>query len=314
MPFYLTSRELFGESQLPIVATRIADRPLVQSDPHRHEFYEILFITEGTLLDQIGTEDLTLNAGDLLMMKPFVQHLLVKREAKTNAKAYCCSFLPQAVDSRIMGIEDVALTSSTDKYFFRPFLSLAREEVSAVVIKIPQKFISTLEQIFIDLIKTSSTHSESSAARAKYQFLHLLATISDCHQEDEADGDKESSTVTVAASRHRKDLLKALDYIHSHISEVISLQDAAEMSDMSVSYFSVLIKQYTGMSFIHYLTSLRMDHACSLLRDTSQSIMDISRQVGFNDYSNFSKRFKSIVGLSPRDYRKQNQIHTTEKA
>jgi len=307
MSFYLTCRELFGDSKLPIAATSLANRPLVQSDPHRHQFYEILFIAGGTLLNQIETEDLSLTAGDLIVMKPFVQHLLKKRDAKNDVRAYCCSFLPQVVDSRILGIEDVALTDSADKYFFQPFLSLASEEVPAVMVKIPKQFIPTIEQSFVDLIKASSIDSEAYAARAKWHFLRLLATISDYHRHEEDRGGVGPTTITVAASRHRKDLLKALDYIHSHISETISLEDAAAMSDMSVSYFSVLIKQYTGMSFIHYLTSLRMDHACSLLRDTSQSIMDVSRQVGFNDYSNFSKRFKSVVGQSPRDYRKNNQ-------
>ncbi len=308
MPFYLTCRELFGDAKHPIAAASIADRPLVQSDPHRHEFYEILFIAGGALLNQVGTEDLNLTAGDLLIMKPFVQHLLKNREAKPNIRAYCCSFLPKVVDSRILGIEDVALTGSADKYFFRPFLALAREDVPAVLIKIPKQFIPTIEQIFIDLIKTSASHSEANTARAKCQFLSLLATISDYHREEKERGKEGSTAVAVAASRHRKDLIKALDYIHNHISETISLEDAAAISDMSVSYFSVLIKQYTGMSFIHYLTGLRMDHACSLLRGTSQSIMDISRQVGFSDYSNFSKRFKSVVGQGPRDYRKNNHV------
>lgn len=308
MSFYLTCRELFGQSKLPIAATRISDRPLVQSDLHRHEFYEILFLAGGSLLDQVGTEDLTLTAGDLVIMKPFVQHLLKNREANPDVRAYCCSFMPQVVDSRIHGIEDVVNIDSADKYFFKPFLALANEDVPAVMFKVPKQFIPTVEQTFMDLIQTSSVDSDANAARAKCQFLLLLATISDYHRQVEERGEQGSSTVTVAASRHRKDLVKALDYIHSHISEQISLEDAAEMSDMSVSYFSVMIKQYTGMSFIHYLTSLRMDHACTLLRGTSMSIMDISHQVGFKDYSNFSKRFKSVVGQSPRDFRKKHQV------
>ncbi len=311
MPFYLTCRELFGDSKLPIAATSFTNRPLIQSSPHRHQFYEILFVADGTLLNQIEAQDLTMKPGHLLVMKPLVQHVLKKKTPKADVRAYCCSFLPQVVDSRILGIEDVATTDSPDKYFFRPFLPLAREDVPAVLLRIPKESIPKIEQLFIDLIETSTHRSEANAARTRCYFLSLLAQISDCSRPDEEYGDGGATSMAVAASRHRKDLLKTLDYIHSHISETITLEEAAAMSHMSVSYFSVLIKQYTGMSFIHYLTSLRMDHACSLLRSTSMSIMEVSQQVGFNDYSNFSKRFKSIVGMSPRDYRRQHQAEDT---
>lgn len=307
MSFLITSRELFDESKFPIAATRIADRPLVQTDFHRHEFFEILFVARGTLRNKLATEEMSLEPGDLLITKPYVQHLLENWSVKPDATAYSCSFLPQAVDSNILGIEDVEVSNSPNRYFFESFLSLADDDVSAMHITIPARLIQTIEDIFIRLVNASIHQSNASSARAKCDFLALLATLSDCYEENHETTEESPKAIKIAASRHRNGLRKALAYVHSHISEPITLEEAAEMSGVSVSYFSALIKQYTGVSFINYLTSLRMDHACSLLRGSSESIMDICFQVGYNDYSNFSKRFKKVTGLTPRDFRKKSQ-------
>lgn len=145
-------------------------------------------------------------------------------------------------------------------------------------------------------------------------FLTLLATLSDIQGDGESVIEAQPvPAIRIAASRHRAGLRKTLAYIHGHISDQITLEEAAEMSGVSVSYFSVLIKQYTGVSFVNYLTSLRMDQACSMLSGSAHSIMDICYQVGFNDYSNFSKRFKKITGMTPRDYRRKAQGEVTNE-
>ena len=113
--------------------------------------------------------------------------------------------------------------------------------------------------------------------------------------------------VQISTSRYHQGLRKALNYLHDHFAETITLQDMAEMSGVSVSYFSMLIKHATGLSFINYLIGLRMDQACSLLRGSSENITDIAYQVGFNDYSHFSRKFKEVTGLTPRAYRQQKE-------
>jgi len=48
---------------------------------------------------------------------------------------------------------------------------------------------------------------------------------------------------------------------------------------------------------------VRMEEACRLLRQTGRSITDVAGQVGYNEIAYFSRRFRSEVGLSPRQYR-----------
>ena len=79
----------------------------------------------------------------------------------------------------------------------------------------------------------------------------------------------------------------------------------AVMCGTSVTYFCNLFKRETGMTFIKYLSDLRLQNACELLRRTGQTVTEICYQVGFNDYSNFSRRFKKYTGVSAAHYRRQ---------
>ena len=111
----------------------------------------------------------------------------------------------------------------------------------------------------------------------------------------------------VAKSRYHKGLRIALNHMHDHFAEPITLQEMAALSGVSVSYFSMLMKASAGASFLTYLTGLRIDQACALLRDSSDNITDICYRVGFNDYSHFSRKFKAITGRTPREYRRASQ-------
>ena len=62
-----------------------------------------------------------------------------------------------------------------------------------------------------------------------------------------------------------------------------------------------------GVNFSKYLVQVRIENAEKLLINSDQSIYDISLEVGFNDYSYFSKAFKDAYGLSPKDYRKNKK-------
>lgn len=305
MSFLIRSKELFQDAVFPITATRLENRPLPQADLHRHEFFEMIFVADGTLHNRLATEETSLNAGDLLIFKPFVQHQLEAWSTQAPPHAYSCSFLPPIIDSNILGIEEIELSKSPNRYFFTSFLALADDETPAVITAFPAKQIEEIESYFVQLVDLAGKDDTGSAAKSKCVFLSLLLKLAEHTVETRVDNRPVQRAIKVAATRHRAGLLKALAYIHNHLSEPITLEEVAEIADVSVSYFSLLIKQYTSMSFINYLTSLRMDLAKSLMRSTSDSMMDICFKVGYSDYSNFSKRFKSVTGYTPRDYRRQ---------
>lgn len=72
---------------------------------------------------------------------------------------------------------------------------------------------------------------------------------------------------------------------------------------VSPSYFSSIFKQETGQSFVEYLTRLRIDKACELLKCTNLRASEIGEQVGYHDPHYFSSTFKKNMGQSPKDYK-----------
>ena len=79
----------------------------------------------------------------------------------------------------------------------------------------------------------------------------------------------------------------------------------AAICGMSESYFRARFKEWAGMSPVEYRNRQRISYACGFLRNTSNQINEIARQVGFDDAFYFSRVFQQVTGLSPSDYRKK---------
>ncbi len=93
-----------------------------------------------------------------------------------------------------------------------------------------------------------------------------------------------------------------LDYIKQHYNKDIGLNELADMVNMNPAYLSVLFKDEVGMSYIKYLTKLRLDHAKELLLD-GHKVMEVSELVGYNDYHYFCNIFKKNFGQKPNEFK-----------
>ncbi|MDF2963556.1 MAG: DNA-binding response regulator [Paenibacillus sp.] len=83
----------------------------------------------------------------------------------------------------------------------------------------------------------------------------------------------------------------------------LSLSRIAKDANYNLSYMSRLFKSETGTSYLKYLTDIRMQKARQLLRETSLSIGQVAKEVGFRDDKHFIKTFKREVGMTPSEYR-----------
>lgn len=98
---------------------------------------------------------------------------------------------------------------------------------------------------------------------------------------------------------------KCMDYLNKNFNDPnISLQSLADYLELSPAYLSTIFSQKKGITFIDYLTSIRMEQAKKLLTETSQKIIDITFEIGYNDPNYFSFTFKKRNGVSPKEYRK----------
>jgi AraC-like DNA-binding protein len=75
---------------------------------------------------------------------------------------------------------------------------------------------------------------------------------------------------------------------------------------MSPKYFSSFFSKTFTISFVQFINNYRIDQACILLKTTDLPILEIAFEVGFENISYFTKKFKELKGYTPKEYRKKN--------
>ena len=106
-------------------------------------------------------------------------------------------------------------------------------------------------------------------------------------------------------------ILRAKRYIDQNFaSPDICLRSAAETVNLSPNHFSTVFSQDCGITFIEYLTRVRIEQAKKLLRASDMKSSDIAYEVGFSDPHYFSFIFKKSTGMSPREWRNSRNTET----
>ncbi len=95
-----------------------------------------------------------------------------------------------------------------------------------------------------------------------------------------------------------------ISYLNSNYSKDINLSDILRKAGMSKSAFMRKFKQATGTTPIDYLIQLRVTKASCLLQETNLSISEIAYKSGFSDSNYFSRTFRKVTGLTPREFSK----------
>ncbi|MGN0736308.1 MAG: AraC family transcriptional regulator [Anaerovoracaceae bacterium] len=111
------------------------------------------------------------------------------------------------------------------------------------------------------------------------------------------------NTLRSVYSGNSQIISKALQFINNNFKDKISLKDIESNLHVNPSYFSTLFKSEMGVTFTDYINSLKVEYACSLLTNSNMSIIDISLSAGFDDQSYFTKVFRKIKGVTPKQYR-----------
>ncbi len=112
--------------------------------------------------------------------------------------------------------------------------------------------------------------------------------------------------IDVSSQSDHKILNDIIAYVNQHFDETLSLQSVADVFYINNSYLSKLFKSEMQMTFTVYLSKLRLERACILLRESSMQIAEVAEKVGFLNYFYFARVFKKEYGMTPSEYKHGN--------
>ncbi|PXX52019.1 AraC family transcriptional regulator [Hungatella effluvii] len=92
-------------------------------------------------------------------------------------------------------------------------------------------------------------------------------------------------------------------YMYQHIYENLTLEQLTEVFELSKSYLNLIFKKYTNHTPMDFYLNLKMKEACKMLRSSNMYIYEIGLILGYKDQYYFSRIFKKIIGVSPKEYK-----------
>ncbi|WP_170311547.1 PocR ligand-binding domain-containing protein [Vallitalea okinawensis] len=114
-----------------------------------------------------------------------------------------------------------------------------------------------------------------------------------------------SNMIGLSQAKHTHAIHKAMHYIQTNYMNKLTLNDIAEHVHFTPPYFCKIFKEETGYSFNKHLNKVRIEKSLDLLEEgIPQS--EIAYLVGFSDQSHYSRHFKQVMNMSPREYKNQH--------
>ena len=255
---------------------------------HRHTAFEIGCVNKGSGTYFVGEKTYDIESGDVFLYSTNEPHCITNISSDEGMEIMSIKFEPRFIWA---GGNDVF-----DSKFLRIFLDRserfenrldrsnpALDEIRALMVKVEDEFLKRrpeyelMVKIYLLTILAIANRSFGYVSEVKKPFSVHIKQLSQIE--------------------------RAIDFINAHYFEDISLEEISESANMSKNYFSSLFKRLNGMSPWDYITVKRIELACSLLKSTESSIIDIACECGFNNSANFNRAFKKVTGSSPRDYR-----------
>jgi AraC-like DNA-binding protein len=256
-------------------------------DFHLHDRFEIYFFVSGDVNYFIEKSVYPLKHGDLLIIN--------------NNEIHRPTFQSDKMYERIMLHFDPSIIST----FASPHYNLlhcftGRQNGEQNKIKLDSTQLDYLQRKLHKIESIVYTPSQGSDLLLLTNFLELLVYINNVFT---------SNTFTTEHPNVPEKLIPILDYIEEHLDSDLSLDFFQNNFYINKHYLSRLFKTSTGSNIHEYIVYKRLSKARQLLLN-GYSVTEVCQMSGFNDYTNFIRTFKKVIGTSPGQYKKRHTVLT----
>lgn len=255
--------------------------------------YELLYIKEGVA--QITVMDRIYDAkpGDIFLFKPKQRHsIFYKGDIPVRQPHIHFDLLYQSDSPEVkVSFKPLHEITSEECVWFREDLCSAPPFDLPNHIRLQKPLI--FETMLLDLIQQYQSGLPYSQTYAKGAFIQLWIHLLREHQWSQ----------TKHLHSHWEQLNKVKNYLNHHINEEITVDQLAEMANLSPYYFIHLFKNAFGISPVRYHQMAKIQKARELIQFTRLPLTEIGERVGFRSIHSFSRAFKQVEGVPPSFYR-----------
>lgn len=257
---------------------------------HGHEdFSELVIVLDGSAFQIVENDAYPITKGDVFVLDKYTSHSYTDAE---NFKICNVMFRPEALFEHLPHIRQNAGFQAL--FILEPYYAKHHQFCSRFRLK-PEDF-SFIQKLLAEMIHEHTQKLECWQTLLYGKFIQLCTILSRLYQDSE--------------QNHADDVIKlatAVAYIEKNFCTDISLSDLAQMTGYSERQFHRLFKSAFSVPPSQYITNLRLQKAQLLLKNSNQTIGELSWECGYTDQNYFSRVFKKNIGLTPTEY-KQNAL------
>lgn len=257
--------------------------PRLEASMHRHEAWELYYVTHGKGIRMTGDTMMPFAEGDVVLIPPSMPHFWEYNDDSANADGEI-TYLMVAFSQELI---DRCIT-----FFPEIRNKLYSHVLPSEALKYGNESSSEIRHILLRMKGFDDIGQLSEMIR----LLPLIFTASD----------HVLIGRTIKIERDLRRMQQISEYVMAHYVHHIALDDVASHIGMNRSSFCTFFKRNKGITFSQFVTSYRLTTACELLRTTREPISDICFAVGFNDFPHFERIFKTTYGMSPTKYRNRH--------
>lgn len=267
----------YYESRLPDYFSNV---PL-----HWHKEFELNYILAGQGEFICGDDRFSFEEGDMIILQPDVLHAVC--QSGDTVKLY---------DTLVFSA-DMLVGTGDDRSSLELFLPLVNGSfvISSKISKSHSRY-KELEACVKEIFRNAKKNTPLNDIILKSELLRFFAILAESDDLRPAD-----CTNTARSERIRP----ALEFINEHFNESITIEQLAEISHLSKSYFMSCFKNAAGIGAIEYVNQIRIKEVCECLRTEDRTISEIAFACGFTNLANFNRQFLGQIGVSPKEYRKR---------
>lgn len=261
---------------------------------HWHEEMEIICVQEGSIGVSVGNNDYTLNSGEFILIHPQMIHAIKQHEDRRGLYVNIL-FRFSMLES---GSDDVCREKYLEPIYNRRWLM-------PEYISLDHPLNTRIMPIILELTENADTQRPGNELWIKGKLYEMMSVIFEhCEASNNAQAYED---IIFEKLKH------SLRYIEENYADSIGVDAMAAVSNYSVSHFSKLFKQLTGVSFTQYLKNYRLEAAANRLINENTKISEIALSCGFSNLSYFTRAFYQKYLTTPSQYRRDRKKHLNDR-